>query len=63
VAGCVVQPFQISQVVGVGKEAGLAVVPALHDVQGHAIKVDAGAAGHGEYFNRAWPLLKHLLLI
>ena len=33
-------------VVGVGKEARLAVVPALHDMQGHAIKVNAGAAGH-----------------
>jgi hypothetical protein len=46
--GGIAQPFQIGQVIGDGKEAGLAVVPALHDVQGHAIYVDAGSAGHGE---------------
>jgi len=34
-------------VVLLGEEAGFAVVAALHDVQGLAIEVDAGAAGHG----------------
>jgi hypothetical protein len=37
---------QVAAVVLFTKEAGFAVVPALHDVQRHAIKVNAGAAGH-----------------
>ena len=48
VPGSFAQPLQIGHVVGVGKKAGLAVVPALLDMQGHAIKVNAGAAGHGQ---------------
>jgi hypothetical protein len=37
---------QVAAVVLFTKEAGFAVVPALHNVQRYTIKVDAGAAGH-----------------
>jgi hypothetical protein len=37
---------QAAAVVLFTKEAGFAVVPALHNVQRYTIKVDAGAAGH-----------------
>ena len=40
------QPVKIGLVVFFSKEAGLSVVPALHDVQRYAIKMDAGTAGH-----------------
>ena len=40
------QPVEVGLVVFFAKEAGFAVVPALHNVQGNAIKMDAGAAGH-----------------
>jgi hypothetical protein len=39
-------PVQVPEVVLFAEEEGFAVVPALHDVQRHAIKVNAGAAGH-----------------
>lgn len=41
------QPLQIGLVVRFGEETRLPVVPTLHDVQGYAVKVNAGAAGHG----------------
>lgn len=41
------QPVEIGLVVFFGKETGLAVVAALDDVKRNAIKMDAGAAGHG----------------
>ena len=41
------QPVEASAVVFLAKEARLAIVPALHDVQRYAIKVDTRAAGHG----------------
>jgi len=44
--GGIAQPFEIRQIVSSGKETGLTAVSALHDVQGHAIEVDAGATGH-----------------
>jgi hypothetical protein len=54
------QPVQVGVIVLFGKEAGLAVVTALHDVQRDSINVDAGAAGHAGNCtsclmeNRAW---------
>ena len=53
------QPVKIGLVVFFAEEAGFAVMPPLHDVQGDAIKMDAGAAGHGAIITkliRAWPL-------
>ncbi len=41
------QPVQRGLVVFFAEEAGFAVVPALHDMQRDAIKMDARAAGHG----------------
>jgi len=40
------EPVEISVIVFFSKEAGLAVVPTLHDMQGYAIEVNAGATGH-----------------
>ena len=40
------EPVAVGVVVLLGEKAGLAIVAALHDVQRHAIEVDAGAAGH-----------------
>jgi len=50
--------MQVAEEVVLGEEAGLAVVPALHDVQGDAVEVNAGATGHAVMLaeNRAWPL-------
>jgi hypothetical protein len=39
------QPVQIAGVVVLAKETGLAVVPALDDVQRNTIKLDAAATG------------------
>lgn len=39
--------MQVGTVIVVAEKAGLAVVAPLHDVQGHAIQVNSGAAGHG----------------
>jgi hypothetical protein len=39
------EPVQVSMVVLFRKEAGLAVMAALHDVQRDAVQVDARAAG------------------
>lgn len=44
---CLASPMQVGVVVLFGEEAGLTVVPSLHDVQRDFINVDAGAAGHG----------------
>ena len=41
------QPVKIGLVVFFAEEAGFAVMPALHDVQRHIIKMDVWAAGHG----------------
>ena len=41
------QPMQIALVIRLAKEARLAIVAALHDMQGQAIKVNSRAAGHG----------------
>ena len=41
------QPVEVSAVVFLAKEARLAIVPALHDVQRYAIKVDTRTAEHG----------------
>ena len=41
-----VQPVQVSVIVFFAKEAGFAVVSALDDVQGYAIKVNTGTTGH-----------------
>ena len=38
--------MEVGGVVFLGEEAGLTVVTALHDVQGDAAEMDAGAAGH-----------------
>jgi len=40
------QPVKTGLIVFLAKEAGFAVMPPLHDVQGDAIKVNAGAAWH-----------------
>ena len=40
------QPVEVSLVVFLAKKAGFAVVSALNDVQGYAMKVNSGAAGH-----------------
>ncbi len=40
------QPVEVGLIIFFAKEARFAVVPALHDVQRYAIKMDAGAAGH-----------------
>jgi hypothetical protein len=53
------QPVKIGLVIFLAEKAGLAVMPTLHDVQGNAIKVDAGAARHTAIISktiRAWPL-------
>lgn len=65
------EPMQVDAVVGVGKEARFAVVPALHDVQGNIVQVNARSARHGgnrrrqacetpsdRWMNRAWPLFR-----
>ena len=39
------QPVQVAGVVRLAKEACLAVVPALYDVERDTIELDAGAAG------------------
>ena len=36
----------VGQIDVLSEEAGVPVMPPLHDVQGHAGKVDAGAAWH-----------------
>ena len=40
------QPVEAGLIILFAKEARFAVVPALHDVQRYAIKMDAGAAEH-----------------
>ena len=40
------QPFAIGEVILFGKETSVAIMPALHDVQGKAGEMDAGATGH-----------------
>ena len=44
---CYTQPVQVTAVVVLGKEARLAIVAALHDVQWNTIEMDTGSAGHG----------------
>ena len=41
------QPVQVAPVIVFPKETSLAIVAALHNVQGNAIEVDSGTAGHG----------------
>lgn len=62
-AKCFAQPVQIGGVVFLGKEARLAIVPALYDVQWNAIKMDAGAAGYGRMLTREILSLAPLPLI
>jgi hypothetical protein len=45
---------KIAVVVVFAEETWLTVVPALHDVQRNAIKVDAGAAGHERMLARKY---------
>ena len=40
------EPVLVGQVAVLDEEAGVPVMPSLPDVQGHAGKVDAGAAWH-----------------
>jgi len=40
------QPVEVGLIIFFAKEARFAVVPALHDVQRHTVKMDARAAGH-----------------
>ena len=40
------QPVAVGRVIFLAKETGFAVVSALDAVQGYAIKVNTGAAGH-----------------
>lgn len=47
------QPVEVDLVILFAKEARLAIMPALHDVQGNAIEMDAGAAGHERNLQRA----------
>jgi hypothetical protein len=42
--GCF-QPMQIAEVIFFAKEARLAIVAALHDVQGYSIQMDTGRRG------------------
>ena len=42
------QPVEVGLVVLFSEEARFAVMPALHDVQGYSVEVDAGASGHGQ---------------
>ena len=42
------QPRQVSVIVFFAKEAGITVVPALDDVQGYAIEVNAGTTRHDQ---------------
>ena len=42
------QPVEVGLVVLFSEEAGFAVMPALHDVQGYSVEMDAGASGHGQ---------------
>jgi hypothetical protein len=46
---------QLAEIVLVAEEAGFPVVAALHDVQGHAMEVDAGVAGHGPMLGEIEP--------
>ena len=53
------QPVEVCLIIFFAKEARLAVVPALHDVQRYAIKMDAGRRGIGTIIAniiRPWPL-------
>lgn len=43
---CLAKPMQIARIVVLGKEARLAIVAALHDMQWNTVEVDAGAARH-----------------
>ena len=40
------QPVEVCLIILFAEEARFAVVPALHEVQRHAIKMDARAAAH-----------------
>ena len=40
------QVLQVAGSIDVGEEARLAIIPALHDMLGHAGEIDAGLAGH-----------------
>lgn len=42
------QPVEVGLVVLFPEEARFAVMPALHDVQGNSVEMDAGASGHGQ---------------
>ena len=46
--------MQVTAVIFFAKEARLTVVPALHDVERYAIKVDSGAAGHDRRLSRKY---------
>lgn len=58
------QPVQVAAVVILGEEARLAVMTALHDVQGNAIQVNAATAGHvaGYRLSSIIPSTRHLQL-
>src|SRR3990167_1112496 len=46
--GVLSQPIQIAKIILIGKEARLAVIATLDEVNGHIWQCDAGTARHGE---------------
>ncbi len=55
------QPAKIGMAVLVIEEAGLAIVPTLHDVQRHSVDVDPGTSRHGRILAEIEPLFPFLL--
>ena len=49
---CFAQPVEVTLVVLLTEEAGLAVVVALHNVQRDSAEMDAGTSRHGEMLLR-----------
>ena len=45
--GSLAEPFLIGEVVFLGEEAGVAVMPPLNDVQGQAREMNSGTTRHG----------------
>jgi hypothetical protein len=49
----VVQPVGVGEVIVFAEEAGVAVVPALHDVQGQTVKMGTATTWHTKSVSRA----------
>ena len=49
----VVQPVEVGEVIFFVQKAGVAVVPALHDVQGQTVKMGTATTWHSKSVSRA----------